>query len=192
VAEYFYNLCELIQRKHKDFGSTEFKRYKERQADARVQQADDDIADLQNYISQVVIETLKKVHGTHELPSGEKAYWDLGIDNVEIKQNAYKKQQSAPVTKRAPKEAYIDLIEFDKIIRQASNWPHFEPVFNIPLSGEKGKKYFLTWLERLNEIRRISAHKSPYRSFSDEDMEFVTWIKGQLYDRFVQAGFAVS
>src|SRR5215211_7256907 len=39
--------------------------------------------------AKVVIETLKKIHGVHELPSGEKAYWDLGIENADIKHNAY-------------------------------------------------------------------------------------------------------
>jgi hypothetical protein len=192
VAEYFYNLCEIVQKKHKDFGSPEFKKYKERQADARVHQADEDLGDLQRYISEVVIETLKKIHGVHELPSGEKAYWDLGIENADVKHNAYKKQQMTPASKRSPKEAYLDLVDFDKIIRQASNWQHFEPIFSIPLSGEKNKKYYLTWLERLNEVRRVSAHKSPYRNYSEEDLEFVSWIKGQLYDRFTRAGFAVS
>ena len=192
VAEYFYNLCEIIQKKHKEFGSPEFKKYKERQADARIQQADSDIGDLQNYLSEVVIETLKKIHGVTELASGEKAYWDLGIENADIKQSAYKKQQMAPASKRAPKEAYLDLIDFDKIIKQSSNWQQFEPIFNIPMQGEKNKKYYLTWLERLNEVRRLSAHKSPYRTYSDEDLEFVSWIKAQLYDRFTQAGFPVS
>jgi hypothetical protein len=149
------------------------------------------IGDLQGAISRVVIETLKKIHGTHELPSGEKAYWDTGIENVEIKQNAYKKQQQATVAKRAPREAYLDLIDFEKIIKQPSNWPTFEPIFSVPIQGEKGKKYYLTWLEKLNEIRRVSAHKSPYRQYSDEDLEFVSSIKAELFDRFTTAGFEI-
>jgi DNA sulfur modification protein DndB len=185
VAEYYFNLCELVQRKHKDFGRPEFKRYKERRADARVQQTDRDVGDLQHWISSVVIETLKKIHGTDELPSGEKAYWELGIENSDIKQTAYKKQQMTSVGKRSPKEAYIDLIDFDKIIRQQSNWQAFEPIFSIPLPDDKGgKKYYLGWLERLNEIRRHTAHKNPYRQYSDDDIDFVAWIKGQLFDRF--------
>ena len=192
VTEYYFNLCELIQKKHKDFGSTDFKKYKEQEADARVQQADQDVGDLQNYISEVVIETLKKIHGIEELPSGEKAYWELGIENSEIKQTAYKKQLMAPVGKRGPKEAYLDLIDFDKIIRQSSNWGSFESIFSIPMPDEKGKKYYLGWLERLNEVRRNAAHKNPYRQYTEEDLEFVSWIKGQLYDRFTAAGFKVS
>lgn len=192
VREYFYNLCEILQKKHKDFGGAEFKKFKAHQSDARHQQATDDVNDLQLSISKVVIETLKKIHGTTELPSGEKAYWDLGIENADIKQNAYKKQQQAPAKGRAPKEAYLDLIDFEKIIKQPSNWGAFEPIFSAPMAGEKGKKYYLAWLEKLNEIRRISAHQSPYRSYTEEDLEFVTWIKGELFDRFTKAGFDVQ
>jgi DGQHR domain-containing protein len=193
VAEYYFNLCEIVQKSHKDFGSLEFKKYKEHQADARVHQADNDVNDLQGYISEVVIETLKKIHGTQELSSGEKAYWELGIENSDIKQAAYKKQQMTSVAKRSPKEAYLDLIDFDKIIRQQSNWPFFEPIFSIQMPDEKGgKKYYLNWLERLNEVRRHTAHKNPYRQYSDDDLEFVSWVKAQLYDRFTQAGFKVS
>ncbi len=189
VTEYFYNLCEIIQRKHKDFGGQDFKRFKARQADARVQQTNNDVGDLQHYISKAVIETLKKVHGVHELPSGEKAYWDLGIENLDIKQGAYKKQQMVTADKRSPKEAYLDLVDFDKILKQPNNWLHFEPIFSIPVTGDnKTKKYFLTWLERLNEIRRVNAHKNQYRTYSDEDHDFIAWLKPVLYERFEQAG----
>ena len=191
VAEYFYNLCEIIHKKNKDFGGEDFKKFKEREADARVQQADDDVSDLQSAISEVVIETLKKIHGTNELRSGEKAYWDVGIESPEIKQEAYRKQQSVAPDKRAPKEAYVDLIDFEKILKQKNNWDHFEQIFNIALPDEKrgSKKHHLSWLTKLNEIRRISAHKSPYRQYSDEDLDFVTHIKAELYDRFTKAGF---
>jgi DNA sulfur modification protein DndB len=193
VLAYFYNLCDILHTKHKEFGSKEFKKFKSQQADARVDKTDKDISDLQSAISEVVIESLKKIHGIKELPSGEKAYWDLGIENADIKQNAYKKQQSAPAAKRALKEAYLDLIDFEKIIKQPNNWPQFEPIFNIPTQSEpKGKKYYLHWLERLNEIRRTSAHKSPYRSFSEEDFEFIAWLNDELYDRFKEAGFEFS
>jgi DNA sulfur modification protein DndB len=193
VAEYYFNLCDLIQKKHKEFGSPEYKKYIARQADARVDQADADVGDLQNAISQVVIESLKKIHGVQELASGEKAYWDLGIENADIKQTAYKKQQMTSVAKRSPKEAYLDLIDFEKIIKQPSNWAQLEKIFSIPMPEEKGgKKYYLSWLEKLNEVRRHTAHKNPYRQYSEEDLEFVSWIKGQLFDRFTQAGFNVS
>ena len=57
VAEYYFNLCDLIQKKYKEFGSQEYKKYIARQADARVEQADADVGDLQHAISHVVIES---------------------------------------------------------------------------------------------------------------------------------------
>jgi hypothetical protein len=54
---------------------------------------------------------------------------------------------------------------------------------------QKGKKYYLQWLERLNEVRRTAAHKSPYRKFNEDDFEFVSGIKRRLYDKFSAAGF---
>jgi DGQHR domain-containing protein len=193
VVEYFYNLCDILSEKCADFGNDEFKRYKAQQADARIQQADRDITDLQNLVSQTVVERLKKIHGTEELTSGEKAYWELGIENQEIKQNAYRKQLNAPIAQRAPKEAYLDLIDFDKILRQPNNWSHFEKIFSIPLMGEqKNKKYFLSWLEKLNELRRVTAHKSPYRSFTEDDLEFIRWLKRELFDRVSAEGVEVA
>jgi DNA sulfur modification protein DndB len=140
-------------------------------------------------VSEICIETLKNVHGTQELPSGEKAYWEIGIENSDIKQKAYQKQQSEPYEKRAPREAYIDFIDSIKILKQPNNWPHFESVFNIPLPGEKGKKYYLDWMDKINELRRITAHRSPYRNFRDEDFELIASIKGELYKRAVDKGF---
>lgn len=189
VLEYLYNLIDLLSKKRPDFGNEDYKNYKSNQVDVRINQAARDIEDIQNAVSLICIETLKHVHGTHELPSGEKAYWEIGIENADIKAKAYQKQQSEPYEKRAPREAYIDFIDYVKIIKQPNNWPQFESIFNIPISGEKGKKYYLDWMEKINELRRITAHKSPYRSFKDEDFELIGFIKHELYNRAVDKGF---
>jgi hypothetical protein len=171
VIEYQYNLCDLLVNTHKDFGSEEYKKNRANQADVRTKQAGR-LEDIQNAVSKIVIEPLKRIHGNVELESGEKAFWELGIESADIKQNAYKKQQSDQVQKRAPREAYIDFIDFVKIVKQSNNWPHFEPIFNIPLAKERGKKYYLDWMDRVNELRRVTAHKSPYRTFQEEDFEY--------------------
>jgi hypothetical protein len=189
VIEYQYNLCDLLIKTHKDFGSDEYKKNRANQADARVGQAGRDLEDIQNAVSMIVIETLKRVHGSAELESGEKAFWEIGIESAEIKQNAYKKQQMEPIGKRSPREAYIDFIDFVKIVKQSNNWPHFEHVLNIPQPGEKGKKYYLDWMDRVNELRRVTAHKSPYRTFKEEDFDYINGIKNELFSRALSAGF---
>jgi len=188
VKEYLFRMCELVKQKYDDFGSEEFKEYLERRDDDRVSEADHLIINLTGEITNHVISILKKIHGTHSMPSGDSAYWELGIESRRAKDNAYKKQQEAPPgPKRLPREAYLDILDIKDIIQQSNNWMHFESVFNIPLEGEKkGKKYYTTWIARFNELRRIPAHKSSLRTYSEEDFEFLDFIRSEFYNRLGQ------
>jgi DNA sulfur modification protein DndB len=191
VKEYFYHLCDIVSASKTEFGSEDYREYKARSKDERTAQAKLDVEDMTKLISTVVIETLKTTYGTGELPSGEKKYWELGISDSAIKEAAYKAQQQTKAEKRAPKEAYLHLIDFEKIIKQKGNWEVFKPIFNIPLRGEnpKGKEYHLDWLKEFNEVRRITSHSSIYRQLSEEDFDLLAWLKGELYERCSAAGF---
>jgi DGQHR domain-containing protein len=188
VKEYLFKMCELVQQKYDDFGSEEFKEYLERRDDDRVSEADHLIINLTGDIANYVISVLKKIHGTHSMPSGDPAFWELGIESRRAKDNAYKKQQEIPPgPKRLPREAYLDILDIKEIIQQSNNWAHFESVFNIPLTGEKkGKKYYTTWLAKFNELRRIPAHKSSLRTYGPEDFDFLDFIRSEFYDRLEQ------
>jgi DNA sulfur modification protein DndB len=185
VKEYFYKLCELVATKCPDFGCEEFKTYVERKTDDRVAQADQLIINLTRDMTDYVIKTLKTVYGTHRMPSGDQAYWELGIESRRVRDNAYRKQQEIPSgPKRLPKEAYLDVIDIKEIIEQKNNWLHFESMFNIPMIDEKrGKKYYTSWIDNFNELRRIPAHKSALRVYSEEDFEFLEWLRIEFYDR---------
>jgi DNA sulfur modification protein DndB len=190
VKEYYFNLCEILNKKHNDFGSEEFKSYISRQRDAETSQTRQNVLDLAQAIMDTTIDMLKDLYGANETPSGEKAYWEFGIENTQIKSDAYKKQQMEPVNKRLPKEAYLELIDCEKSFRQQGNWPEFQKVFNIPMPSvnPKSKTYHLDWLVKLNEIRRVAAHGSSIRGFSPEDIEFTGWLKKELYNRLEQTG----
>ena len=185
VKEYFYKLCELVATRHPDFGCDEFKTYVERKSDNRVAEADKVIISLTKDMTDYVMKTLKAIHGSHLMPSGDPAYWELGIESRRARDNAYKKQQETPPgPKRLPKEAYLDIIDIKEIIEQKNNWIHFEPVFNIPMTDEKkGKKYYTSWIAKFNELRRIPAHASALRTFSEEDFDFLDWLRVEFYDR---------
>ncbi len=101
----------------------------EKRDDERVSEADQFIINLTNDVTNYVIEVLKMVHGTHRMPSGELAYWEIGIENKSVKEKAYKKQQDDPTHKRLPKEAYIDIVDIQTIIQQKNNWIHFVTSF---------------------------------------------------------------
>lgn len=191
VVKYEFNLLELLLPKHPNFGPKEFHDFRAKQTDARSAQATRDVLDLQEHITKAVIETLKKVHGTNELPSGEKAYWEIGIENYDIREGAYKRQQVDPRERRAAKEAYLEFIDCQKIVKQANNWEHFERLFNLAMPNEKSgsKKYHLDWMERLNELRRVAAHKTSLRNYKPEDYEFIHWLKNELQPRLAEHGF---
>ena len=194
VKEYFFGLCDLLQRDRPDFGSDEYRAYKRKSSDERLAQAKLDVSDMDKYLKLIVIETLKKIYGTDETPSGEKKYWELGIQDSNIKEAAYRKQQQAKPEKRAVREAYLDIVDFEKIIRQKGNWDVLRPTLSIPMRGvnPKSKEYHLDWIKEFNDVRNVAAHDSIYRQLEDDDFAFIAWLKGQLYDRGSQAGYQLS
>ncbi|MBN9488193.1 MAG: DGQHR domain-containing protein [Alphaproteobacteria bacterium] len=186
VTEYRFNLCDLLATTHPDFETEGFKAYKARQTDSRLKKINDDVLDLQRVILDSTVKVLKAVHGTDDQPSGDKAYWEQGIHNLEIKHGAFIKQQTFPIEKRGPKEAYLDLIDCIKIWKQSNNWEHFKEIFSFPLADEKAnqqKKYYLDWLEKLNDIRKTAAHKNALRGYSESDVQFIEWLKPLLYEK---------
>lgn len=187
VKEYFFNLCEIVRAKIGDFGSDEFVDHLNRRADQRVSETNESIVDLEKTIRDYVIRILKAKYGTDEMRSGEKEYWELGIESAKAKEDAYKAQQSTPVKNRLPKEAYLHLLDLMKIVRQKNNWQYFESVFNIPMPGEKGKTYYLEWVEHLNELRRIPAHPSSLRTYDEDDYAFIDWLKREFFGRLEKA-----
>ena len=112
---------------------------------------------------------------------------------MDIKLEATRKQQMSPREKRAPKEAYLELVDYIKISKQANNWPEFSKVFSIQLPEEKkGKTYYLDWIERVNQLRRTAAHQNALRGFQDADFEFVEWLKQALYANVEAAGYTTE
>lgn len=190
VKEYVFALYDVLSGADPKFGPDEYRQYKARSQDQRANQAKLDVEDMTKLISQVVIEGLKRIYGIDETPSGEKKYWEIGIADSKIKEDAYRKQQQAKPERRSPKEAYLELIDFEKIIKQKGNWEHFKPIFNIALEGKsvKGREYNIEWLNDFNEVRKITAHSSIYRQLVDDDFRFIVWLKRELYDRCRQAG----
>ena len=193
VKDYFYNLCELIASVEEGFGSDEFKEHMTAKNDERYETANIGVNRLAKRIADHVYETLVRVYGTKRSAGGEEAYWEQGITNAKAKTEAYmKRQQSAP-EKRLNVFAYLELLDLRDIVRQPNNWPHFEGVFNIQMPDEqKGKKYYLQWMEDFNELRRIPGHPTKLRPYREADYEFLEWLKNELSPRLDAATKAHS
>src|SRR5690606_32635338 len=125
VKEYLFNLFELVNAKFPDFGSDEFRRYLEQKASDAIEEANSTILHLSSSMTDCVVRILKSVYGERELPSGEAAYWELGIKSRRVKENAYRKQQEDAVERRKRKEAYLDVVDLKEIIEQDNKWLHF-------------------------------------------------------------------
>ena len=80
--------------------------------------------------------------------------------------------------KDLPIETYLDVIDLKKIVEVPTNWDLFKDSMSVQLPNEKkGQQKYLKWIERLNEVRRIAAHPMN-RTYKDEDIEFLDFIKG--------------
>ena len=184
VREYLYHLFQLIHEERDDFGPEEFIKWVSQQESEKIDEANRLVMALSEKMTDCVIATLKSVYGTKRMPSGDESFWENGIESRRVKENAFKKQQEDNQGRRQPKEAYLDLIDLKEIIKQPNNWSHFESIFNIPMSGEKrGNKFYLSWMDKFNEMRRIAAHKNALRTYTDEDLELLDHLRTDLLPR---------
>lgn len=181
VKEYTYQLMELLSNTHEDFGPEEFQRWIEQSASEKIDEINQFLMKLAERLTNYVIDTLKSVHGAHRLSSGEEAFWEIGVESQRIRRNAFESQQNDDPTRRGPKEAYLNIVDLADIVRQPNNWDHFRHVFKNARPGERhGQKYFLGWINKFNELRNIAAHKNQLRTYNDEDLEFIEWLRTEV------------
>lgn len=180
VRDYNFHLLRIVNEVHNDFGSEEFLRWVEQTESERIDEVAQFLLRFVERLHDFVIDTLKQVHGTHRLESGEQAFWELGVKDRRVRDNAYAKQQGTQ-EKRKPKEAYLDIVDFIAIAKQEDNWPHFQHALNNPLPSEKkGQKYYLGWINQLNQVRNTAAHRNQLKTFSDDDLDFVDWLRASV------------
>lgn len=176
VKEYFENLCELVCATTPTFGDDELRNALARKRDARRVTADRHVINLNRLITDEVFDRLREHFGSEELPGG-KSYWVKGVTNGRIRSEAYSKQQQDKSPQ--PIEVYLDVLDLKAVIKD--NFSLFQSRFNIQLPGEKrGKQYYLDWLDQFNELRRIPAHPSSSRNYSEDDYAFLKLILSRL------------
>lgn len=177
VKEYAYHLMQILTKVHSDFGTEEFQRWVEQSASEKIDEVNQFLMKLAERLTNYVINTLKKVHGTHRLASDEQAFWEIGVESERIRKNAFQAQQNDK-QRRKPKEAYLNIVDLAEIVKQSNNWSHFEHVFKNPRPDERtGQKYYIGWIQNFNELRNIAAHKNQLKTYTEEDLEFVEWLR---------------
>lgn len=180
VKEYGYHLMEILAEEHRGFGTDEFQLWVEQSTSEKIDETNQFLLKLAERLTDYVIDTLKKVHGTHRLPSDEPAFWETGVQSKRIRRNAFDAQQNDK-KRRKSKEAYLNIVDLSEIVKQPNNWDHFEHVFKNPRPDERaGQKYYLDWIQTFNELRNIAAHKNRLKTYSDDDLEFVEWLRVEV------------
>lgn len=180
VKEYGYHLMQMLTEKHSDFGTEEFQRWVEQSASEKIDDVNQFLMKLAERLTNYVIDTLKEVHGIHRLASDERAFWEIGVESDRIRTNAFQAQQKDK-KRTKPKEAYLNIVDLAEIVKQQNNWSHFEHVFMNPRPGERtGQKYYLGWINTFNELRNIAAHKNQLKTYTDDDLEFVDWLRSEV------------
>ncbi|NIX76475.1 DGQHR domain-containing protein [Microvirga terricola] len=180
VKEYTYHLMQILTEAHSDFGTEEFQRWVQQSASEKIDEVNQFLMKLAERLTNCVINTLKEVHGMHRLPSDEPAFWEIGVQSERIRRNAFEAQQNDK-TRRKAKEAYLNIVDLIEIVKQPNNWDHFEHVFKNPRPDERaGQKYYLGWIQTFNELRNIAAHKNQLKIYTDQDLEFVEWLRTEV------------
>lgn len=180
--EYYYRLCGKVKAKYPDFQPEGLEDWEREQSEENIQTAN-------RRVHNVIVEIQKYIFAVFRTIYGEKkdAYWDKGVPDKSIKAKAYERSLDEDVEDRPPLETYLDVIDFKKIVEHKQNWQQFKPVFNIPEPGEKGHAKNLKWMERMNELRRISAHPSEKRHYKVEDFDYIDYVHQEFFKRLNEA-----
>lgn len=174
---YFFRLVRLIRTKFPDFGPHDFSDWETSQRQDLKSTANTQVMEICAMVSRHIFLVLKKLYGDEV-----NGYWETGVKSKEIKTKAYGKSQEYDIEDRGALEIYLDFIELKKIVEK-DHWRIFKSEFDIPKPGVKGNAKNLDWMDRINELRRISAHPSDNRNYKTEDFDFIDRIFGILQDR---------
>jgi len=176
--EYYFRLCRLIKSKYPDFQPEGMQDWEAEQSQEKIQTADRQIREIIEGMVSYTFSVFRKIYG-----EDRSIYFDKGVPDKNIKAAAYLKSLEDDVEDRMPLENYLDVIDFKKIVEHRQNWQLFKPIFNIPEPGEKGHAKNLKWMERVNELRRVTAHPSPTRHYKVDDFDYIDYVHGEFFRR---------
>jgi DGQHR domain-containing protein len=176
--EYFFRLCKIIKEKIPEFNPSGMSQWEEESSEDRISTADRKLKEINIVVQLSLFDRLKQEFG--------EGYWEKGVSDKDMKSKAYRKSLDDEPSPLAL-ENYLDFIEYKKIVEKKEVWPLFKPVFNIPEPGEKETARNLSWMDKINELRRIPAHATAQRTYKIEDFDYIDYVHTQLETRAPQS-----
>lgn len=170
---YFFALVELVRRVDETFEPEGFEEFIQTISDEVSQRADRDVKWLQTVVPAYIIAGLHNLYGSK--------FFEKGVP-PQIQLDCQRKRIDDDPDDQLPIETYLDWIHLKKIADQKEHRGEF-PALSIPLPGERaGKAFYTEWFDRINEIRRISAHPAG-RFYRQEDIDTLDAIMKSIREK---------
>lgn len=176
--ELFLRFSRIMRKAYSDFEPDGYEDWEQSQSEELRRNADQQVQQINILAIRHIFNLFRAKYGEHK-----NAYWEKGVPIPEIKTKAYTKSLEVEVDARLPLETYLDFIQLKTIVEHKDNWPMLKDVFDIPAEGEKGRAKNLGWMDRINELRRVSAHAAPDRNYKLDDFSFIEQICDKLSSR---------
>jgi len=178
-ARYFFRLVDIVRSKTPGFAPEGYEEFIQTVSDESVRQANDDVLWVQKIVPEYVMSELANKFGDQ--------FFELGVPK-EIQKACQSKRIDDSVEEQLPVEHYLDWLQIRKIVEQREVRDLFKGTLSIQMADEKkGRHMYVAWFDKINEIRRVSAHPAG-RQYRDEDIEFlrtvVATLAEQLPERF--------
>jgi DNA sulfur modification protein DndB len=170
--KYFYELARIVHESFGGFAPAGLDEYMNTKSSEESRQADDQVRRIIDKTHMHVIAVLKKTYGDR--------YYTAGIPQKEIRMKGLDRQQDADVDEQLDPITYLDVVDLKKIVEHKDNWPHFEQSLNIKMPDDrKGIAKNVSWLDTLNDIRKIMAHPAN-RAYKEAHYEFLNTLEAEL------------
>lgn len=131
---------------------------------------------LELRIRRLVIEGLKSKFGS----TGNR-WWKEGVP-LGIREEASKREEQSDEPD-CGREAFLNLIDFQRIIKRTGNWEILQG--DLSFGGQRGKDKGTKWLAKLNDIRKVVMHPAEGRTLSSEQLGFLRELEEWLLGRQV-------
>lgn len=175
--ELLLRLSRLVRAELPSFEPDGYEDWEKSQSQELRRNADQQIQQISILVQKHIFTVFRQMYGDER-----NAYWERGVLNKEMKTKAYGKSLDEP-DEELPLETYLDFIDYKKIVEHKERWSVFKSILDLPIDGEKGLAKNLTWMERVNELRRIPAHAAEQRNYKIEDFALLDKIATTLEER---------
>jgi DNA sulfur modification protein DndB len=179
--ELFLKLVGVVRDKQPKFGPPDFDKWRVEQNQERAKHANEKVQELNSAICAAIFSRFRTEYG-------EELYFDRGVTSKELRTSAYAKMQDDEIGQRGKIEEYLNLIDYKKIVEKAEHWPFFEELFSIKLDDDRpGQAKYLRWMDKLNDVRKKTAHQATGRVVTDVEIDFIDWVHQAFFERMAKA-----